>query len=121
MSNRNLFARSALAVAIVIAVTGSLVTSSPLPAGAHAIIDLQSSDAIVGRTSAMTLEIQHGCINGGGGTMKVVAQFTAPFGDGDLDHDWRGATILDRTDDSSDSALAVSGGRLRRCGFPNVQ
>jgi hypothetical protein len=40
---------------------------------------------------------------------------------GDLDHDWRGATILDRTDDSSDGALAVSGGRLRHCGFPNVQ
>ncbi|CAB4614282.1 unannotated protein [freshwater metagenome] len=80
MSNRNLIARSALAIAIVIAVTGSLLTLSPLPAGAHAIIDLQSSDAIVGRTSAMTLEIQHGCINGGGGTVKFVAQFAAAFG-----------------------------------------
>ena len=81
MSYRNLFARSALAIAIVIAVTGSLVTLSPVPAGAHAIIDLQRSDAIVGRTSAMALEIQHGCINGGGGTVKVVAQFTAPYGE----------------------------------------
>jgi hypothetical protein len=28
----------------------------------------------------MTLEIQHGCITGGGGTVKFVAQFAAAFG-----------------------------------------
>ena len=81
MSNRHVFARAALTVGLVLAVTGSLLAVSPLPAGAHAIVDLQSSDAIVGRSSAMTLEIQHGCITGGGGTVKFVAQFAAVFGE----------------------------------------
>ncbi|MTA43118.1 MAG: DUF1775 domain-containing protein [Actinobacteria bacterium] len=81
MSNRHLFARAALIISLVIAVTGSLLALSPLPAGAHAIVDLKNSDAIVGRTSAMTLEIQHGCITGGGGTVKFVAQFAAAFGE----------------------------------------
>lgn len=80
MSNRSPFARAAFIVSLVIAVTGSLLALSPLPAGAHAIVDLQKSDAVVGQTSAMTLEIQHGCITGGGGTVKFVAQFGAAFG-----------------------------------------
>ena len=46
MSNRHLFARAALIVGLVLAVTGSLLALNPLPAGAHAIVDLQSSDAI---------------------------------------------------------------------------
>ncbi len=80
MSNRHMFARATLTVGLVIAVTGSLLALNPPPVGAHAIVDLQKSDAIVGRTSAMTLEIQHGCITGGGGTVKFAAQFAAAFG-----------------------------------------
>ena len=81
MSNRRLVARAALIISLVISVTGSLLTFNPVPAGAHAIVDLKNSDAIVGRSSAMTLEIQHGCITGGGGTVKFVAQFAAVFGE----------------------------------------
>ncbi len=32
------------------------------PAAAHAIIELESVSAVAGETSAMTLEIQHGCL-----------------------------------------------------------
>ena len=32
------------------------------PASAHAIIDLDGVTAVAGRSSAMTLEIQHGCL-----------------------------------------------------------
>ena len=80
MSHRHLLARTTLIVGLVVGVNGSLLAMSPLPAGAHAIVELQKSNAIVGKTSAMTLEVQHGCINGGGGTVKVVAQFESAFG-----------------------------------------
>ena len=43
------------------------------PAQAHAIIDLKGKDAIAGATSPMTLEVQHGCIDGAQGTMQVQA------------------------------------------------
>ena len=81
MSHRSLAGRTALIVGLVVAVTGSLLALSPLPAGAHAIIELQDANAIVGQTSAMNLEIQHGCIAGGGGTVRVVAKFGAAFGE----------------------------------------
>jgi len=35
---------------------------SAAPASAHAIIDLDGVTAVAGKTSAMTLEIQHGCL-----------------------------------------------------------
>ncbi len=76
MWHRTLFARTALFVVV----SASLLSLSSLPADAHAIVELQGSDAIAGRTSTLSLEVQHGCITGGGGTVKVVAQFGAPFG-----------------------------------------
>ena len=81
MSRRHLITRAASVLGLVVAMTGPLLALSPLPAGAHAIIDLQDSDAIEGRTSTMILEIQHGCITGGGGTVGVVAQFGTAFGE----------------------------------------
>ena len=81
MPTRHLVARGALITGLFVAVTGSLLAVNPLPAGAHAIIELQGSIAIAGQTSAMNLEVQHGCISGGGGTVKVVAKFGAAFGE----------------------------------------
>ena len=39
----------------------------------------------------------------------------------DLDHEWRGSAIFDRTCSSPYGALAVSGGRLRHRGFADMQ
>lgn len=43
---------------------GSITSSSPLlaSASAHSIIELNNVSAVAGKTSAMTLEIQHGCL-----------------------------------------------------------
>ncbi|MEJ6511321.1 MAG: hypothetical protein QNL59_10070 [Actinomycetota bacterium] len=40
MANRHLIARAALTVGLELAVIGSLFALGPLPAGAHAIVDL---------------------------------------------------------------------------------
>lgn len=44
-----------------VAVMGA-VAASASPAAAHAIIELDGVSAVAGRTSQMTLEIQHGCL-----------------------------------------------------------
>ncbi|MFM8305075.1 MAG: hypothetical protein ACKOA9_12405 [Actinomycetota bacterium] len=80
MSHAHRIVRAAVAVGVIVAAVGSLLAVGAAPAGAHAIVELQDVDAVVGRTSAMTLEIQHGCITGGGGTVGVVATFGTPFG-----------------------------------------
>lgn len=80
MSRSHSIARVAGAAALVVAAAGSLLVMGTAPAGAHAIVEPQDVDAIVGRTSAMTLEVQHGCITGGGGTVGVVASFSSAFG-----------------------------------------
>ncbi len=51
----------------------------PAPAQAHGIIDLGSVDAVAGRTSTMTLEVQHGCITNATGTLQVEASVGRPW------------------------------------------
>jgi hypothetical protein len=59
-------------------VAGSIAAS--LPASAHSIIDLTGATAYAGKTSKMTMEIQHGCMPSQP-TNKVVTFFKASFGD----------------------------------------
>ncbi len=51
-------------LALAIATIGMMAVSSPLvsTASAHAIIELNGVSAVAGTSSAMTLEIQHGCL-----------------------------------------------------------
>lgn len=58
---------------------GSVLVCSP-PAKAHAIIDLKEVAAVAGKSSSMTLEIQHGCLSDVGGTIQVIAFAGAPWG-----------------------------------------
>ena len=50
------------------------------PAQAHAIIELNGTAAIAGQVSEMTLEVQHGCITKGSGTVQVLAYVGKPWG-----------------------------------------
>ena len=63
---------SALAAALIAA---PLVIASAAPASAHAIVDIGGDPAYAGRTSTMTLEIQHGCLENEAGVDKVAAYF----------------------------------------------
>ena len=53
---------------------------SSTSASAHAIIELGAVNAIAGETSGMTMEIQHGCITAGTGTIKVIGWVGKPWG-----------------------------------------
>lgn len=68
-------------IAIVTA-AGALVASAVVgatPASAHAIIELNGAPAYAGRTSIMTMEIQHGCLPSLA-TTRVVVSFSKLFG-----------------------------------------
>ena len=52
----------------------------PASAQAHGVIDLGRVDAVAGRTSTMTLEVQHGCIANATGTLQVEAFVGRPWG-----------------------------------------
>jgi hypothetical protein len=55
--------RISYVVSLGIAIATSLTVGlSAAPASAHAIIDLDGVTAVAGKSSAMTLEIQHGCL-----------------------------------------------------------
>jgi uncharacterized protein YcnI len=60
--------------------TAALMIGMAVPAQAHGIIDLGGTDAVAGRTSTMTLEIQHGCITRSTGTIQVQAFVGRPWG-----------------------------------------
>ena len=49
-------------------------------AGAHAIIDLNGVSAVAGKSSSMTLEVQHGCITDSPETTQVIAFVGKPWG-----------------------------------------
>lgn len=51
-----------LAVSVTILAAVCWLLPSAVPASAHAIIDLDGVSAVAGTSSAMTLEIQHGCL-----------------------------------------------------------
>ncbi len=58
----------------------TVVVVAAAPVQAHAIIELNGADAVAGRTSLMTLEIQHGCITVADGTQLVLASVGKPWG-----------------------------------------
>lgn len=60
--------------------SAGLVFASALPASAHAIVDLSGKTAYAGKTSVMTLEVQHGCLQEETGIDKVAAYFDKRFG-----------------------------------------
>jgi len=48
-------------------------------ASAHAIIELNGVAAVAGATSTMTLEVQHGCLDGEEGATKAVVYYGRAF------------------------------------------
>ena len=62
------------------ALSAALVVASASPASAHAIVDLSGDPAYAGKTSVMTLEVQHGCLQTETGIDKVAAYFGKEFG-----------------------------------------
>ena len=70
------YSLSALATALL---ATPLVIASAAPASAHAIVDLSGAPAYAGRTSTMTLEIQHGCLQNEAGVDKVAAYFNKNY------------------------------------------
>ena len=68
---------SSLAVGTLAA---ALIAASAAPASAHAIVALNGDPAYAGRTSTMTLEIQHGCLQNEAGIEKVAAYFDKAYG-----------------------------------------
>lgn len=69
------FVLSAVALA-----SAGLVLASAAPASAHAIVGLNGDPAYAGQKSAITLELQHGCLSNELGIDKVVATFDKSFG-----------------------------------------
>lgn len=69
-----------LALAGASLASGALVVASALPASAHAIVDLTGKPAYAGKTSVMTLEVQHGCLQSETGIDKVAAYFSKEYG-----------------------------------------
>ena len=60
--------------------SATLLVASAMPASAHAIVDLSGAPAYAGKTSVMTLEVQHGCSQNQAGIDKVAAYFNKKFG-----------------------------------------
>jgi hypothetical protein len=67
-------------IATALAAVSGLVIMGASPASAHAIVELNGDPAYAGRTSVMTLEMQHGCLSNELGIDKVVATFNKKFG-----------------------------------------
>ena len=67
---------SAVTTALIAA---PLVIASAAPASAHAIVALNGNPAYAGRTSTMTLEIQHGCLQNEAGIDKIAAYFDKAY------------------------------------------
>ena len=61
------------------ALAAGLALSSASPAAAHAIIDLTGEPAYAGKSSMMTMEIQHGCLQNELGIDKIVAYFDSAY------------------------------------------
>lgn len=62
------------------ALSAALAVAAASPASAHAIVDLSGDPAYAGKTSVMTLEVQHGCLQNETGIDKVAAYFGKEFG-----------------------------------------
>lgn len=70
--------RALVGTAAAAALAASALTAAA-PASAHSIIELNGAPAYAGRTSTMTMEIQHGCMPSQP-TYKVVIYFSSRFG-----------------------------------------
>lgn len=70
--------RPLISVTVTAFATLGLVAAVALPATAHAIIDLGGRSAVAGKTSQMTLEVQHGCLPSEA-TTRVDAFVGAPW------------------------------------------
>ena len=72
------FARTTLIGSVIAGIAAvSLATASA--ASAHAIVELNGDPAYAGRTSVLTLEVQHGCLANDAGIDTVVAYFDSSF------------------------------------------
>ncbi|CAB4908578.1 MAG: DUF1775 domain-containing protein [Actinobacteria bacterium] len=71
--------RRSTATVISCVVSAGLLLAVSAPAQGHAIIELNGKDAIAGTTSPMTLQVQHGCIDGAQGTLQVQAFTGKPW------------------------------------------
>jgi uncharacterized protein YcnI len=69
----------ALATLVAAAASAAMFFTFGAPAYGHAIIELNGKDAVAGKTSLMTLEVQHGCIDGAQGTLQVEAFVGMPW------------------------------------------
>ncbi len=65
--------------AVCVCTFGGFIANAPA-ASAHAIIGLNGVPAVAGKSSAMTLEIQHGCITDSPETTQVIAFVGKPWG-----------------------------------------
>lgn len=72
--------RHSLALSAGAFAAAGLLIASAAPASAHAIVGLNGDPAYAGKTSVMTLEVQHGCLSNELGIEKVVATFDKSFG-----------------------------------------
>lgn len=75
--------RSRWVITFLVALSGIVMSSTLVsgpPANAHAIIDLTEVAAVAGKSSSMTLEIQHGCLSDVAGTTQVIAFAGKPWG-----------------------------------------
>ncbi len=76
---RSPFRRSLSYAFVTTLIVGGLYGTSMSSASGHAIIDLEGQDAVVGATSAMKLEIQHGCAGDKPGVIEVQAFVGKPW------------------------------------------
>ena len=69
-----------LAVPGTVLAAAALIITSAAPASAHAIVALDGAPAYAGKSSTITIELQHGCGGNQLGIDKVVARFGKEFG-----------------------------------------
>lgn len=70
--------RSVNTVVALVAGIAGLVVGAP-SASAHAIVDLEGDPAYAGRSSRISLEIQHGCLQNGSGVDTVIVRLGKAF------------------------------------------
>lgn len=63
----------------IAAIAACTVVVSAGPASAHAIVDLEGDPAYAGRTSTISLELQHGCLANEVGIDTVIVYLDASF------------------------------------------
>lgn len=72
--------RASLSSAVATAIAAALVVATAPSASAHAIVELSGDPAYAGKSSVMTLEVQHGCLANEVGIDKVAVFYEPSFG-----------------------------------------